>query len=53
MAYMGEENVSTVYAAELQGIILALQIALDMVSQQRQCTAVCIYTDNQVLPGME
>ena len=47
MAYMGEENVSTVYAAELQGIILALQIALDMVSQQRQCTAVCIYTDNQ------
>uniref|UniRef100_A0A8H7K1V6 Reverse transcriptase domain-containing protein n=1 Tax=Bionectria ochroleuca TaxID=29856 RepID=A0A8H7K1V6_BIOOC len=45
--YMGDESVSTVYAAELQGIILALQIALDATAEQQGRNKVCIYTDNQ------
>jgi ribonuclease HI len=46
-SYMGDENVSTVYAAELQGIALALQIALDAMGEQQRRDKVCIYTDNQ------
>ena len=40
--FMGEENTSTVYAAELQGILMALEIAIGQLS-----TRVVIFTDNQ------
>jgi len=39
---MGEENTSTIYAAELQGILMALEIALGQPS-----TRAAIFTDNQ------
>jgi ribonuclease HI len=47
MSYMGDESVSTVYAAELQGVALALQIALEATGEQQERNKVCIYTDNQ------
>ncbi|KAJ3552838.1 hypothetical protein NPX13_g11022 [Xylaria arbuscula] len=45
--YMGKDTVSTVYAAELQGIILALQIAEDDRERGNTRAKVIIYTDNQ------
>ncbi|KAK4071142.1 hypothetical protein Purlil1_13485 [Purpureocillium lilacinum] len=46
-SFMGTENVSTVYAGELQGISLALDIAQqDRVEGYRR-SKVIIYTDNQ------
>ena len=45
--YMGIGASSTVYAAELQGIYLALQIALDYTDQGGEGQNFAIYTDNQ------
>jgi ribonuclease HI len=50
IAYMGPNTVSTVYAAELQGINLALQIAQEYATQRernRSRRKIAIYTDNQ------
>ena len=44
---MGTETTSTVYAAELQGINLALQIARDYAERNGSRRKVAIYTDNQ------
>ena len=44
---MGPDTVSTVYAAELQGISLALQIAQEYVERGGERRKVAIYTDNQ------
>jgi ribonuclease HI len=46
-AYMGPNTVSTVYAAELQGISLALQIAQEYAEQGGMRRNIAIYTDNQ------
>jgi ribonuclease HI len=46
-AYMGDDTVSTVYAGELQGIILALQMAQEDRDRGNRRTKVLIYTDNQ------
>jgi ribonuclease HI len=46
-AYMGPNTVSTVYAAELQGISLALQIAQEYAEQGGRRRNIAIYTDNQ------
>ncbi|KAJ3560528.1 hypothetical protein NPX13_g9271 [Xylaria arbuscula] len=46
-AYMGRDTVSTVYAGELQGISMALQIAQEDRQQGHQRDKVVIYTDNQ------
>jgi ribonuclease HI len=46
-AYMGTEQISTVYAAELQGILLALQTAREDKQRGNTRSKVCIYTDNQ------
>ncbi|KAF6525599.1 hypothetical protein HZS61_011394 [Fusarium oxysporum f. sp. conglutinans] len=45
--YMGDETTSTVYAGELQGISLALQIAQEDRSKGNRRSKVAIYTDNQ------
>ncbi|RYC78566.1 hypothetical protein BFJ63_vAg18561 [Fusarium oxysporum f. sp. narcissi] len=46
-AYMGDDTTSTVYAGELQGISLALQIAQEDRSRGNSRSKVLIYTDNQ------
>ncbi|KAK9443888.1 uncharacterized protein VB005_02413 [Metarhizium brunneum] len=46
-AYMGDDAVSTVYAGELQGISLALQIAQEDRNRGNIRNKVLIYTDNQ------
>ncbi|KID87351.1 Ribonuclease H-like protein, partial [Metarhizium majus ARSEF 297] len=46
-AYMGDDAVSTVYAGELQGISLALQIAQEDRDRGNIRNKVLIYTDNQ------
>jgi ribonuclease HI len=45
--HMGPDTESTVYAAELQGINLALQIAQEYASRNGARRDVAIYTDNQ------
>ena len=45
--HMGPDTASTVYAAELQGISLALQIAQEYASRNGARRNVAIYTDNQ------
>ncbi|RYO78316.1 hypothetical protein DL764_010130 [Monosporascus ibericus] len=45
--YMGKASVSTVYAAELQGIILALQIAQEDRGRGNTREKTILYTDNQ------
>ncbi|KAH8656313.1 hypothetical protein BGZ61DRAFT_282297, partial [Ilyonectria robusta] len=45
--YMGDDTVSTVYAGELQGISLALQIAQGDRGQGNIRKKILIYTDNQ------
>lgn len=45
--HMGSDTVSTVYAAELQGISLALQIAKEYVDETGARKDIAIYTDNQ------
>ena len=44
---MGPDTQSTVYAAELQGISLALQIAQGYASRDGELKDIAIYTDNQ------
>jgi ribonuclease HI len=44
---MGKATTSTVYAAELKGIHLALQIALDIHTSADPCRKCDIFTDNQ------
>jgi ribonuclease HI len=46
-AYMGKDTTSTVYAAELQGISLALQIAQENRNRGNIGKKILIYTDNQ------
>lgn len=46
-AYMGDERTSTVYAGELQGISLALQIAQEDKDNGNDRSKLLIYTDNQ------
>ena len=45
--YMGPNTTSTVYAAELQGISLALQIAQEYADRNGERRNIAIYTDNQ------
>lgn len=46
-SYMGSDDTSTVYAGELQGISLALQIAQQDRAEGHRRSRVLIYTDNQ------
>lgn len=43
---MGSDTLSTVYAAELQGISLALQIAKEYADGGGERLQIAIYTDN-------
>lgn len=45
-AHMGSDTLSTVYAAELQGISLALQIAKEYADGDGEQKQIAIYTDN-------
>jgi ribonuclease HI len=45
--HMGSDTLSTVYAAELQGISLALQIAQEYADTNGERKEIAIYTDNQ------
>jgi len=47
LAYMGDSETSTVYAAELQGIRLALQIADEDAERGNKKDRLIIFTDNQ------
>jgi ribonuclease HI len=46
-AHMSANTISTVYAAELQGISLALQIAETYAERGGKRRDIAIYTDNQ------
>ena len=46
-AYMGTENTFTVYAAELQGVYMAMNIAITEVTVNNVIKKVTIFTDNQ------
>lgn len=45
--YMGKSTTSTVYAAELQGLVLAFQIALDVHISTGAPGSCTVFTDNQ------
>tara|TARA_R110002060_G_scaffold45792_2_gene57126 strand:+ start:281 stop:802 length:522 start_codon:yes stop_codon:yes gene_type:complete len=47
LAYMGDSETSTVYAAELQGIRLTLQIADEDAERANKKDRLIIFTDNQ------
>ena len=46
-SYMGDDTTSTVYAAELQGIVLALEIAETDKQSGNERSRLLIFTDNQ------
>ena len=46
-AYMGTENISTVYAAELQGVYMAMNIAIAKATTNPIIQKIIIFTDNQ------
>jgi CRISPR/Cas system CSM-associated protein Csm5 (group 7 of RAMP superfamily) len=45
--HMGSDTTSTVYAAELQGISLTLQLAKEYAERDSDRRRIAIYTDNQ------
>jgi ribonuclease HI len=49
MVYMGKSTTSNIYAAELRGIEMALQIALDTHASTNTPRSCVIFTDNQAV----